>query len=303
MAEWQTPKTDWAINPKNPTAEDFNRIEGNIDFLKQDIETKKGAIVNAINDMNQTADITNTYDELANKIRVISSDANAAVGDVLSGKTFYQGGLKRTGTMPNRGAAVITPSTTDQVIAAGYHNGNGYVKGDANLVSSNILSGKEIFGVSGNVFPRVSEPRLYVDGTEYVSFVKGMCSGRYWGAFKESNRIALTIRNSSEIATIVTDTRVDLTNVRYIVVDLSPANRWDEDYIFCLIASTNKMGSPDVYNAKASIAVENAYIKGLLLNVSNLSGNYYIRCSYGGYEGTYSSSIRYIYIYKLILVS
>ena len=303
MAEWQTPKTDWAINPKNPTAEDFNRIEGNIDFLKQDIETKKGAIVNAINDMNQTADITNTYDELANKIRAISSDANAAVGDVLSGKTFYQGGLKRTGTMPNRGAVVITPSTTNQVITAGYHNGNGYVKGDANLVSSNILSGKEIFGVSGNVFPRVSEPRLYVDGTEYVSFVTGMLSGSDADAFKQANRMSLRIKNSSDIATLVTDTRVGLTNVRYIVVDLSPASNWGSNYIFCLIASTNKMGSPDVYNAKASIAVENEYIKGLLLDVSSLSGSYYIRCSYGGYEGTYSSSIRYIYIYKLILVS
>ena len=63
------------------------------------------------------------------------------------------------------------------------------------------------------------------------------------------------------------------------------------------------MGSPDVYNAKASIAVENEYIKGLLFNASGLSGNYYIRCSYGGYEGTTSSSSRYIYIYKLILVS
>lgn len=303
MAEWQTPKTDWAINPKNPTAEDFNRIEGNIDFLKQDIETKKGAIVNAINDMNQTADITNTYDELANKIRAISSDANAAVGDVLSGKTFYQGGLKRTGTMPNRGAVVITPSTTDQVIATGYHNGNGYVKGDANLVSSNILSGKEIFGVRGNVVPRVSEPRLYVDGTEYVSFVTGMVSGSYATATKYESMMQLRIRNSSDIATFVTDTRIDLTNVRYVVVDFAPLNNGGEYYIFSLIASTNKMGSPDVYNAKASIAVENEYIKGLLLNVSSLSGSYYIRCSYGGYEGTASSSNRYLYIYKLILVS
>lgn len=300
---WKEPKIDWAVNPKNPMAEDFNRIEGNIDFLKQDIETKKGAVVNAINDMNQTADITNTYDELANKIRAISSDANAAVGDVLSGKTFYQGGLKRTGTMPNRGAAVITPSTTDQVIAAGYHNGSGYVKGDANLVSSNILSGKEIFGVSGNVFPRVSEPRLYVDGTEYVSFVTGMLSGSGADVSKGAERMTLRIKSSSEIATLVTDTRVDLTNVRYIVVDSSPAINWGSNYIFCLIASTIKMGSPDIYNAKASIAVENEYIKGLLLDVRSLSGNYYIRCSYGGYEGTISSSSRYIYIYKLILVS
>lgn len=179
MAEWKTPKTDWVTNPKNPVAEDFNRIEGNIEFLKEDIETKKGFIVSAINDMGQSADITDTHAQLAAKIKAISSDANADVSDVLKGKTFYAGGQKRTGTleltgdataaqvlsgytfyntnpkskltgaMPNRGAMVITPSVNNQAIPAGYHNGSGYVQGDANLISSNIAYGKTIFGVTG----------------------------------------------------------------------------------------------------------------------------------------------------------
>lgn len=147
---WQTPKTDWVINPKNPVAEDFNRIEGNIDFLNTDIETKKGLIVDAINDMNQTAEVTDTHAELADKIRDISNDANAAVGEVLSGKTFYQGGIKRTGTMPNRGAQVITPGPTTVPIPVGYHNGNGYVATDPDLIPANIKSGVNIFGVTGN---------------------------------------------------------------------------------------------------------------------------------------------------------
>ena len=180
---WQNPKTDWVANPKNPVPEDFNRIEGNIDFLKSDIETKKGVIVAAINDMNQPAEVTNTHAELGNKIRDISKDATAVVGDVEKGKTFYSGGQKRTGTleltgnattadvlsgktfyntnlkskvtgtMPNRGAVVITPSTQNQTILAGYHNGSGYVKGDANLVAGNIKSGVNIFGVAGNLIP------------------------------------------------------------------------------------------------------------------------------------------------------
>ena len=45
---WINPKTDWVTNPKNPRSEDLNRIEGNIAFLKQDIETKKGSIVDAL---------------------------------------------------------------------------------------------------------------------------------------------------------------------------------------------------------------------------------------------------------------
>jgi len=79
------------------------------------------------------------------------SDAagNATPGDVLSGKTFSNDQGEQVGAMPNRGAVIITPGTTNQTIAAGYHNGGGYVKGDANLIASNIKSGVSIFGVVG----------------------------------------------------------------------------------------------------------------------------------------------------------
>ena len=52
----------------------------------------------------------------------------------------------------NRGGAqTITPSTSNKTLAKGYYKGNITVKGDANLVANNILSGKSIFGVVGNV--------------------------------------------------------------------------------------------------------------------------------------------------------
>lgn len=35
MAEWQTPKTDWGANPRPPVREDFDRIEGNTEYLYQ----------------------------------------------------------------------------------------------------------------------------------------------------------------------------------------------------------------------------------------------------------------------------
>jgi hypothetical protein len=85
--------------------------------------------------------------------RVKGGSGTAQPADVLSGKTFTNDQGERTGTMPDRGAVVITPSTTNQVIAAGYHNGSGYVKGDANLVAENIRSGVSIFGVTGTVVP------------------------------------------------------------------------------------------------------------------------------------------------------
>ena len=75
-------------------------------------------------------------------------------GYVLTGTTFW--GLTsstwglQTGTMPNNEAITITPTTTNQTITAGYHNGSGAVLGDADLIAENIRSGVNIFGVAGN---------------------------------------------------------------------------------------------------------------------------------------------------------
>ena len=118
---WQEPKTDWQANPKNPMAEDFNRIEGNVDFLKTDIETKKGAIVDALNTVGLASELADTHATLASRI-----------------------------TGSNQGTKIITPGTTNQTIAKGFHNGSGYVKGDSNLRSSNIKRGVSIFGISGS---------------------------------------------------------------------------------------------------------------------------------------------------------
>jgi hypothetical protein len=81
---------------------------------------------------------------------VVEATGDAVVGEVLTGKVFSKAGAANlTGTMPNRGAVVITPSATDQAIAAGYHNGTGKVVGDADLVAGNIKNGVDLFGVVG----------------------------------------------------------------------------------------------------------------------------------------------------------
>ncbi|OES45219.1 hypothetical protein [Domibacillus iocasae] len=85
----------------------------------------------------------------------LSLTGNATAAQVLTGQTFYNTNAKSklTGTMANRGAVTITPGTTNQTIAAGFHNGSGVVTGDADLIAPNILSGKNIFNVAGTLVP------------------------------------------------------------------------------------------------------------------------------------------------------
>lgn len=64
-----------------------------------------------------------------------------------------EAGREVAGTMTNRGGVVITPGASNKTIPEGYHDGTGYVEGDANLEAGNIKSGVEIFGVTGTLTP------------------------------------------------------------------------------------------------------------------------------------------------------
>ncbi len=76
--------------------------------------------------------------------------ATAADGDVLSGKTYWKDGAKRTGTMTNQGAKTAALNAGGSyTIPAGYHNGSGKVTANslasqtsANAAAGHILSGK-----------------------------------------------------------------------------------------------------------------------------------------------------------------
>lgn len=80
----------------------------------------------------------------------IEASGTATAGQVLAGQTFSNASGAATGSMTNVGAQTITPGTGAQTITQGYHNGSGSVAGDAELVTGNIKSGINIFGVAGD---------------------------------------------------------------------------------------------------------------------------------------------------------
>lgn len=112
------------------------------------------------------------------------SGVTAAASDVRSGKKFVNSsGAVVTGTVTARTASNVTssnnvvtipagiydsqvsktvgtakaattytPGTSNQIISAGYYlTGNQTIKGDTNLVASNIKSGTSIFGITGSL--------------------------------------------------------------------------------------------------------------------------------------------------------
>ncbi|MDO8529565.1 MAG: hypothetical protein Q7S18_02770 [bacterium] len=81
---------------------------------------------------------------------VNTSSGDAIAGNVLSGKVAWVDGAEITGSMANIVQQIITPSTTNQAITLGYHDGTGYAAGDADLVAGKIKSGVNLFGVAGD---------------------------------------------------------------------------------------------------------------------------------------------------------
>src|SRR5690625_2486081 len=142
MASW--PET------KPLSEQNLSELVDRIVQAEQNVEDGKGAIADAIVDMNQNANVTMTHSQLAALIRAISTDANAALNDVLNGRTFYQGGQRRTGTLSLAGNAA-----DDDVL-----NGRTFYRNDAktkrtgtlsltgNATASQVLVGREFYSTN-----------------------------------------------------------------------------------------------------------------------------------------------------------
>jgi len=98
-----------------------------------------------------------------------TSDADIAAGDVLTGKTGYGSAGSVSGSMANNGSTSgnISTKAGTVTIPAGYTTGGTISIASAavsDCVSGNILSGKTILGVSGNL----AMPNISQDGTTKI---------------------------------------------------------------------------------------------------------------------------------------
>lgn len=140
---------------------------------------------------------------------------NARSAQVLETYTFSSAhGSGLTGSMPNRGAINITPSTRTQYISAGYHNGSGRVAGDADLVPGNIASGRTIFGVAGSgIFATGSATDADVrSGITYSSASSGVSTG------------TMPVRTLSAASSTVDAGYYNATNLAAVDPDLAAGN-------------------------------------------------------------------------------
>lgn len=159
---------------------------------------------------------------------LITASHTQASGQVTGGTTTA------TEQLTTQGAQTITPTTSDQTIAAGkYLTGAQTIEGDANLVASNIKEGVTIFGVEGTYegasgsvlvptagdYPVVGNGELGGGGSALTSTgisVTIPVTGTYrfkWCAFRRNNSTSYTwssrlyrTRNNSTTAIGTTNT-------------------------------------------------------------------------------------------------
>jgi hypothetical protein len=162
-----------------------------------------------------TAGTMHSLNDIMSKMPTKDDTNGAAETNVLQGKKFW--GLTsgqwgpRVGSMPNIGQQNVTPTSADQSISQGYHDGSGKVAGDANLVTGNIKAGVTIFGVSGKTEvvdttsgdavagDLLAGKKAWVDGTEITgSMVTQTLSAA-------SANLPAGFYNATTLATVDTD--------------------------------------------------------------------------------------------------
>lgn len=242
---------------------------------------------------------TLVYDGTSFQLQGEGAGGTAVASDLLSGKTAVSDAGELIGTIPSKGAATITPSTVNQTIAAGqYLSGIQTIAGDADLVATNIVSGVDIFGVTGSAkkinglfYPLIGEIKLskscYNNFANTNSLVLTNTSLNY--KFPSSN-----VYDNNSFFTFVSNDPIDLTNVTYINFHgRTYVQNTSTNYKFLAFLMSTKLpyssvGSYLTYRSNFLNIIEIAQMgsSGTLvpadfrctMDVSAFTGEYYIYC-------------------------
>ena len=211
---------------------------------------------------------------------------------------YHNGSGKVTQNIPTKGAQTYTPGTANQTIAAGqYLTGAQTIKGEPNLKPENIKKGVSIMGIIGTYNGPV--PEIYYIWTGSVwglqnpsmtltwadtsggkipysaSSVLGPCIDRYYN-YRGNN---YTAGGCAKI-----NTAIDLTPYKYLKFERAESGTFSIPVFVGVSQNGNLQGN--TYAAQFSGTVSSGAHS---IDISKLSGSYYIYLGFGPYTAPYDS--------------
>ena len=213
---------------------------------------------------------------------------------------YHNGSGKVTQDIPTKGAQTYTPGTTNQTIAANqYLTGPQTIKGDPNLKAENIKKGVSIMGITGSYEGAIPEKYYIWTGgawgiqgpsmtltwadtsggkipySAYAAGGSGPSINRYYN-YRGNN---YTAGGCAKI-----NTAFDLTPYKYLKFERTQSGTFSIPVFVGVSQNGNLQGN--TYAAQFSGTVSSGAHS---IDISKLSGSYYIYLGFGPYTAPYDS--------------